>query len=972
MKTLLILMLSLPVYAVTADQFVGIGSTTNAVDLGTSEVSGTLPASSVGVGITDVQVVDALTVSGGNVDNTPVGFYTPSTGAFTTGSFTGLVSIAASTASKAGVNIQLGENPTFPNAGDFWAKTDGFYGCVVAGTAIGPFMTSTTTISLDDNVNLRFGDSVAYQWRYDGTDLQLRDGGGNELGTWNDEGTTGVLAVTGDVVVGDDLAVNGNALTSDDATFGLLDVTPTLINFGGNASVNVGKTGLFTTVIGKLNVDEATTLDTTLGVTGATLLSSTLGVAGAVTLDTTLGVTGDTTLTGDLEIVGGDVTSLATTTVNVFDTNATKLNIGGEAAVDIGASGLDLAVKGTLSVAESAVFTSTFGVTGYQWSANGGDIILTDGTNTMLSVSDAGTTGDLTVTGELAADGTSITTDATTFALLDVVPTTVNFAGNAAVNIGKTGLATTIIGTANFDEAATFDTTVGIAGAVTLDTTLGVTGVLTASNASNVIRIGTSSDLTTPPAIGGTTPADGTFADLEATGILTIPVTTGATVGVLYAGSDRLLHTYGDGGATDYNIFLGKNSGNFTLTATSAAGFGEDTLKSLTSAVGTSAFGYQALTSLTSGNGNSAFGRWSQANNTVGTKNISVGQSSLYALTDGDNCVGIGVSAGVAITSGNGIVAIGQDSGSVPNGNAANATTIGDYLTFIGFQSGQSVASGSNLQNAIAIGKNAIVGASDTMALGGTGTNAVDVAISSTVADRKLYINTEAATNGIRIAYNDANGTATTYSDILLDSGGDLTIDATGGNLTLDVAAIDFSGTLRADTARYIRLTHLGALVDSGGVPTWTAASANTIAGWKLDANTEILATNVDVHSDWDAASDLKVLITFALLAAGNPGDTVEIDMACHYIGVGETGGGAALDTQTITPSVVTDGTQYKVYEAEFTINYDLADNVVEVGDTISLTFNLNTTLSEIDDILIMYGDFYYNRTRVGMELGDI
>lgn len=42
--------------------------------------------------------------------------------------------------------------------------------------------------------------------------------------------------------------------------------------------------------------------------------------------------------------------------------------------------------------------------------------------------------------------------------------------------------------------------------------------VLTASSASNAIRIGTSSDLTTPPAIGGTTPAAGTFTTVTSTG----------------------------------------------------------------------------------------------------------------------------------------------------------------------------------------------------------------------------------------------------------------------------------------------------------------------------------------------------------------------------------------------------------------------------------------------------------------------
>lgn len=46
-----------------ASLFVGSGSTTNAIDLATAEVAGTLPAASVGTGLTDAQVSNTLTAS---------------------------------------------------------------------------------------------------------------------------------------------------------------------------------------------------------------------------------------------------------------------------------------------------------------------------------------------------------------------------------------------------------------------------------------------------------------------------------------------------------------------------------------------------------------------------------------------------------------------------------------------------------------------------------------------------------------------------------------------------------------------------------------------------------------------------------------------------------------------------------------------------------------------------------------------
>jgi len=80
-----------------------------------------------------------------------------------------------------------------------------------------------------------------------------------------------------------------------------------------DSGIDIGKTGIITTVKGALNVDEATTLDTTLGVTGATTLgvlgagASTLAsaaVTGNATVAGTLGVTGDSTIAGTLGVIG--------------------------------------------------------------------------------------------------------------------------------------------------------------------------------------------------------------------------------------------------------------------------------------------------------------------------------------------------------------------------------------------------------------------------------------------------------------------------------------------------------------------------------------------------------------------------------------------------------------------------------------------------------------------------------------------
>lgn len=177
------------------------------------------------------------------------------------------------------------------------------------------------------------------------------------------------------------------------------------------------------------------------------------------------------------------------------------------------------------------------------------------------------------------------------------------------------------------------------------------------------------------------------------------------------------------------------------------------------------------------------------------------------------------------------------------------------------------------------------------------------------------------------------------------------------------------NGYLRTDTSRYRRYYHLPlASFDPGASgATWTSATGDHLAGWQLNAAGEVLEFDTDVHSDWDGASDLTVEIRFQLLDAGNPGDTVDLRLVSYYMGDGEV----ATKTQTDEVATVTDGTQYKMYTVTFTIDYDALGNNVDAGDIISLELNLETDTSEIDNVLIVGGSFFYNTTHTGIESGD-
>lgn len=77
--------------------------------------------------------------------------------------------------------------------------------------------------------------------------------------------------------------------------------------------------------------------------------------------------------------------------------------------------------------------------------------------------------------------------------------------------------------------------------------------------------------------------------------------------------------------------------------------------------------------------------------------------------------------------------------------------------------------------------------------------------IGTTAQDKKLEINS-ATGDCLRLTYNDADGTATNYTDLLVSSVGDLTITPSGGNLNLSshngsTTGLKLAGTLVTSTA---------------------------------------------------------------------------------------------------------------------------------------------------------------------------
>lgn len=195
------------------------------------------------------------------------------------------------------------------------------------------------------------------------------------------------------------------------------------------------------------------------------------------------------------------------------------------------------------------------------------------------------------------------------------------------------------------------------------------------------------------------------------------------------------------------------------------------------------------------------------------------------------------------------------------------------------------------------------------------------------------------------------------------------------GTATMDSGAkLTIAGFTRATTAIYRRYYHiaLGSANPGASGPTWVDAGANTTGGWRLTNAAWLLRGQADIHADWDGASDLNIGVNFMVNvdnAGGGAGDTVDLKATIYYKGIGDT----VTKSQIVeVATIVGQSAQYKQFRAEFTIDYDAASNVVEVGDVIAIVINLETDTSEVDDIVITSMEFSYNTRHIGIESGDI
>nr|WP_319572050.1 hypothetical protein [uncultured Draconibacterium sp.] len=193
-----------------------------------------------------------------------------------------------------------------------------------------------------------------------------------------------------------------------------------------------------------------------------------------------------------------------------------------------------------------------------------------------------------------------------------------------------------------------------------------------------------------------------------------------------------------------------------------------------------SAFGAEALYNNTTGARNTASGWRTLYNNTTGEKNAAIGTVALWANTTGNNNIAIGFGALYYSTTGNNNIAIGFGAGKGYYLNENEHSVIDENALFVGYEAGRdgSVPNTTALTNITAIGYEAKVSQSNSMVLGGTGENAVNVGMGTTAPTAKLEVVGRILADSVTVGDNTTG--------IYKDASNNLVFtDATTGNKTL-------------------------------------------------------------------------------------------------------------------------------------------------------------------------------------------
>jgi hypothetical protein len=573
-----------------------------------------------------------------------------------------------------------------------------------------------------------------------------------------------VISATGDDSSGNKLQVTGGIKATGNGTLGgTLAVT-------GATTLSAGLTGTTGTFSGAISAASISGSGASLtALNGSNISSGTVSAAYGGT-----GVNGSAAANGQLLIGNGSgytLDGLAGTANQIIVTpgsGSIGLSLPQDIATTSAPTFAAATVSGNATVGGNLTVSSTAGITTVRelrmYANNSSNVwdhffIKHDGFNTTLAAGGANNGMIFKVSSTNAGDIGSQTYNTVMTLQSDLTAT---FTGAvSATSFSGSGTSLTALNGSNISSG-----TVGAAyGGTGINGSTAGNGQLLIGNGSGftlATLTGTANQVTVTNSAGGITLAlpqniaaasSPTFAGLTLSGGLS--GTTGTFTGNLTA--LRLGLSDSTGSVSWPNLVIGSNA-----MQGAASGFG-----------GNTAVGISALNVNTSGYANTAFGRNTLAANLTGRANNAIGMGALTSNTTGINNTADGNDALYLNTSGQANTALGRWAGYSTVGNATtNANISGNNNTFIGSYAMPGTA--TQLTYATALGSDALVTTSSTIALGRTSDNVVIGATGDDASGNKLQV-----TGGIK-----ASGNATIGGTLAVTGATTL-----GGNLTMTAAS---------------------------------------------------------------------------------------------------------------------------------------------------------------------------------------
>ena len=145
-----------------------------------------------------------------------------------------------------------------------------------------------------------------------------------------------------------------------------------------------------------------------------------------------------------------------------------------------------------------------------------------------------------------------------------------------------------------------------------------------------------------------------------------------------------------------------------------------------------------------------------------------------------------------------------------------------------------------------------------------------------------------------------------------------------------------------------------------------TEAAENATRYWLLNAITEFLYFNADIHEDWDGDSDLVVAAYVALDGAETANDLINATLVVDYYAEHDNmTTGRKTQTRSVDHDIVALNAAGSVHKLVFVINWDEGGNVMQVDDLIAFRFYLDSVAS-VAAVRFLYADFKY-RTKYAL-----